>query len=202
MTKQQLQRITLAVIGIYLMAIILGIILRLCDSGPEWLLYSTYKDLIPLVIAIPAAYLAYSFQRRGSYVQALRAYWSLLVRAVQGAYSYTNQSQPSFDQYSKVLTDLSVVIDEARGIFENLPVRGKPVGWYPFEPIKEIRRDLYNLGYGEAVTAEKLDALRSRIDRRWKLVRKELLREFDRDVPTHHYTWYTNLSIELQQLDS
>jgi hypothetical protein len=202
MTKQQLQRITLAVIGIYLMAIILGIILRLCDSGPEWLLYSTYKDLIPLVIAIPAAYLAYSFQRRGSYVQALRAYWSLLVRAVQGAYSYTNQSQPSFDEYSQVLTDLSVVIDEARGIFENLPVRGKPVGWYPFEPIKEIRRDLYNLGYGEAVTAEKLDALRSRIDRRWKLVRKELLREFDRDVPTHHYTWYTNLSIELRQPSS
>jgi hypothetical protein len=174
-----------AAINIYFIAILLGVVLRLCDSGPEWLIYSTYKDLIPLVIAIPAAYLAFSFQRRGSYIQALRAYWSLLVRAVQGAYSYTNQPQPSFDQYSKILTDLSVVIDEARGIFENLPVRGKPVGWYPFEPIKEIHQDLQSLGYGESVTAE-------------KLVRAELLREFDRDIPTHHYTWYTNLSAELQ----
>lgn len=200
MTKRQLQRITFTVISIYFMAILLGVVLRFCDSGPEWLIYSTYKDLLPLVIAIPAAYLAFSFQRRGSYFQALRAYWSLLVRAVQGAYSYTNQPQPSFEQYSKVLTDLSVVIDEARGIFENLPVRGKPLGWYPFEPIKEIHKDLHSLGYGESVTAEKLEALRGRIKRRWKLVRAELLREFDRDVPTYHYTWYTNLSAEQQQL--
>jgi hypothetical protein len=199
MTKRQLKRITLTVIGIYLMAILLMVGLRLYDSGPEWLIYSTYKDLIPLVIAIPAAYLAFSFQRRGSYVQALRAYWSLLVRTVQGAYSYTYQPQPSFEQYSKILNDLSVVIDEARGIFENLPVRGKPNGWYPFEPIREICQDLRSLGYGESATAEKLEALRGRIEIRWKLVRKELLREFDRDVPTHHYTWYTNLSVELQQ---
>jgi hypothetical protein len=202
MTKRQLQRITLAVIGIYFVAILLGCLLRLCDSGPDWLIYSTYKDLIPLVIAIPAAYLVFSFQRRSSYVQALRAYWSLLVRAVQGAYSYTYQPHPSFEQYSKVLMELSVAIDEARGIFENLPVRGHPAGWYPFEPIKEIHQDLRTLGYAESATAEKLDALRGRIARRWKLVRTELLREFDRDVPEHHYSWYTNLSSGLNQPDA
>jgi hypothetical protein len=202
MTKRRLQRITLGVIGIYLLAILLGVVFRLLDSGPDWLIYSTYKDIIPLVIAIPAAYLAFSFQRRGSYMQSLRGYWSLLVRAVQGAQSYTYLPQPSFEQYSKVLTDLSVVIDEGRGIFENLPSRGGAAGWYPFEPIKEMHKDLRDFGYGESATTKNPKALRGRIKMRWKLVRAELLREFDRDVPTHHYTWYTSLPAELEQADA
>jgi len=152
MTKKKLQRLTLATMGIYVAAIVIGVILRFVDSEPGWIIYSTYKDLIPLVIAIPAAYLAFSFQRRSAYVQALRAYWSLLVRAVQGAYSYSLAENPSFALYSKTLTDLRVAIDEARGIFEDLPATGKPTGWYPFEPIKEIHHDIRDIGYGETVT--------------------------------------------------
>jgi hypothetical protein len=197
MTKNQLNQITLVVIAIYAVAIIVGIALRVFDSPPDWIAYSTYKDLLPLIIAIPAAYLAFSFQRRGAYAQALRGYWSLLVRAVQGAYIYTYLDKPTQEQYSRALLDLRIAIDEARGIFQNLPVRKNPNGWYPFEPIREIHNDLEKVGYGGKASKMALGKLRSRIAQRWRLVRIELLREFDRDIPTYHYTWYSNLSDEL-----
>ena len=194
MTKRRLYRITMMVIGVYTVAILLGGVIRICDARQDLAIYSTYKDLLPLIIAIPAAYLAYSFQRRSSYVQALRAYWSLLVRAVQGAYGYTLSNQPTYEQWSRVLIDLGVAIDEARGVFNNLPVPGKPEGWYPFEPIKEIYRDIQFVRYGADVTDVQLRDLHERIDERWRLVRAELLREFDRDVPTFHFAWYTRLA--------
>lgn len=198
MTRRQLRRITLMVICTYVLAILLGILLRVCDTGPDWIIYSTYKDLIPLIIAIPAAYLAFSFQRRSSYVQAMRAYWSMLVRAVQSAYCYTYECQPSFEQHCRVLKELRIVIDEARGVFENIRIPEDPRGWYPFQPIKDMYKDILVFGYGVNVSLEEQEALRSRIDKRWKLVRSELLREFDRDVPTHHYAWYTISHLHLR----
>ena len=197
MTKYRLNQITLMVIAIYAAAIVTGIALRVIDNPPDWIAYSTYKDLLPLIIAIPAAYLAFSFQRRGAYAQALRGYWSFLVRAVQGAYIYTYLEKPTQEQYFRALLDLRIAIDEARGIFKNLPVSERPNGWYPFEPIREIHNDLQSVGYGEKASEQVLGNLRLRIEKRWKLVRIELLREFDTDIPTYHFTWYTNLSEKL-----
>jgi len=194
MTKRQLFHITLSVMGIYCVAVALGVILRIIDNAPNGIIYSTYKDLLPLIIAIPAAFLAYSFQRRTSYVQALRSLWSNLISAVQGARSYTYVENPSQELYLKTLSTLSIVIEEARGVFCNIPAEGTQNGWYPFEPIKEIHKDLENLDWGEKATSETRLQVRWRINQRWKLVRTELLREFDRDVPTYHYAWYANLS--------
>lgn len=194
MTRRRLFHVTLAVMAVYTVALLAGVLLRVYDRPPDWLIYETYKDLLPLVIAIPAAYLAFAFQRRGAYAEALREYWSSLVRTIRGACAYTRLAAPTEEQYLGVLRELSIAIDEARGVFKNLPVPGRPDGWYPFEPVKEIHDDLRDVGFGPAVTPEQLAALRGRIEARWKLVRDEMLREFDRDVPTHHYTWYTNLA--------
>lgn len=49
------------------------------------------KDLFPLVVALPAAFLAYAFafSRHNSYLQALRELWKQLVPSVQKAVQYT-----------------------------------------------------------------------------------------------------------------
>jgi hypothetical protein len=57
--------------------------------------YATYKDLLPLLIAIPAAWLGYCFQRRTSYLAALRTLWENLIPAVQQAIHYTHLAQPT-----------------------------------------------------------------------------------------------------------
>ena len=191
MTRRQLFITTLIVMGAYVIALGMGIVLRIVDPDLKGLIYSTYKDLIPLLIAVPAAYLAYSFQRRNNYVQALRKLWSDLIAAVQEARTYTYSQSTTFEQYSKVLSKLSMVIEEARGVFLNIKAKETTDGYYPFEPIKEIYNDIEDLGFGDKVTKEKKTKVRHEINARWKLVRSQLLREFDRDVPTYHYTWYT-----------
>ncbi|MBC8229309.1 hypothetical protein H8E77_07180 [bacterium] len=58
----------------------------------EW--YSFYKDILPIFIMIPAAYIAYAFQQRTSYLQALRNLWKQLIPAVQAAIQYTYLEEP------------------------------------------------------------------------------------------------------------
>src|SRR4029079_5856379 len=119
------------------LALIAGIAIRFKfppDKGKESIEYAAFKDLIPLVIAIPAAYLAFCFQRRNSYLQALRSLWSNMVGAVQAARTYTYTPEPSRELYSETLGKLGMVIEEVRGVFKNIPAKGSPVGWYPFEP--------------------------------------------------------------------
>jgi hypothetical protein len=193
MTQRSLFRITLAVIAVYALAIGLGIFLRVNYPDPASLVYETYKDLFPLIIAIPAAYLAFAFQRRTSYVQALRALWTTTVTAVQGAHTYVRTDTPTRELYNQTLAGLSIAIEEARAVFKNLPRPGDATGWYPFEPIKQIHDLVRDLGYGSHADAPRRTAATADINRMWKAVREPLLHEYDRDVPTYHHTWYVAL---------
>jgi hypothetical protein len=123
MTQRSLFRRTLGVIAVYAVAIGLGIYLRVIYPGPASLAYETYKDLIPLIIAMPAAYLAFAFQRRTSYVQALRALWSTMVTAVQGARTYVRTDTPTRELYDQTLAGLSIAIEEARAVFKLVSFR-------------------------------------------------------------------------------
>lgn len=186
MIRRRLFRTMFAVMAVYAFALLLGVALRLADaSSPA---YATYTDMLPLVIAIPAAYLAYCFQQRAHYLTSLRALWSRLVAAVSAAVVYTHVPAPSQTLYIETLKELGVVVEEVRGVFKNLPRRGDPVGWYPFEPVKQIYSEIETLGYGEAVTEAARRRARRRIVSLWKRNREKFLAEFDRDVPTFHYT--------------
>jgi len=190
MTRIHLRWILGSVIAVYGFALALGIFLRRpFDAAPSGY-YSAYKDLMPLVIAIPAAYLAFAFQRRGSYLQALRTVWEHMVGGIAGALTYTETESPSREQQLQVLGRLSVVIEEVRGVFKNVPVPGTPDGWYPFEPVKQIYQEIRDLGFGEQATSTARATARDRIYRMWKANRFHLLAEFDRDEPTHHHAQY------------
>jgi hypothetical protein len=88
------------------------------------------------LVAVLAAYLGFCFQRRNSYLQALRDLWKILIPAVQRAVQYTHLEQPDPNEFSELMSELSTVIDSLRGIFKNIP--GPGVGLYPYEPIKDI----------------------------------------------------------------
>lgn len=190
MTRRTLRRLAGAVVALYALAIAGGIYLRYSDRTPDNRGYETFKDLISLVVAIPAAALALAFQRRTSYMQSLRSLWGTLLGAVHSARAYTQIDVPSRELHSSVLLRLSIAIDEVRGVFQNLPAKGKPRGWYPFEPLKQIHNLVAELGYGTAATVERRAAARRHIDEMWTLVRDQMLLEFDRDVPTFHHAGY------------
>jgi hypothetical protein len=184
MTRRRLRVLVLGVGAFYVLALAVGVALRMPFEAEATGRYATYKDLLPLVIAIPAAYLAYAFQRRGSYLQALRGLWSHMVSAVSAALAYTECPEPTEERYAAVLTGLGVAIEEVRSVFQDVPTRAAAEGWYPFEPVKQIYEEVKRLGFGGSATAARREAARASIYELWKRSRSRLLSEFDREVPS------------------
>lgn len=152
------------------------------NMPPKYDWYPLYKDLIPLLIAIPAAYLGYCFQRRHNYLQALRDLWKTLIPAVQRAIQYTHLDQPNTTEFSGVMRDLSTVIDSLRGIFKNVPTPGDRRGHYPYEPIKDIAKAIDWLQKTKWTENDRYIARRC-ITHVWYKMHSAMLKEFDRAVP-------------------
>jgi len=64
-------------------------------------------------------------------------------------------------------------------------------GLYPFESLKQIRLVIQRLGFGDAVTADRAMIAREAIEKLWRVLRAELLKELDRDFPEFPDTPYT-----------
>ena len=187
MTRRRLAGVTRSVAAVYAAAIVLGVALRAVDPTPGREVYQTYKDLIPLIIALPAAFLAQAFQRRASYVQGLRALWGNMVGAAAAALTYTETPSPSKEQWIDVLRRLSAATEEVRGFYTNVPSGVAPGGWYPFEPVKQIHGAVRALGFGDAATDERRAAAQEEIYAMWKRVRERFVAELEVEPPTHHH---------------
>jgi hypothetical protein len=184
MTRKRLQRCFAIAISCYALAILLGIGLKVIFTAKDDPVYSTYKDLVPFLIAIPAAWLGLCIQQRNSYMQQLRKLWSDMVSSVQEGIQYTFLTNPTSDQYARALSRLSCAIEEVRGVFGNLP-NGQPgIGLYPFEGLKTIRSEVMDLGCNGPTPQDRAIAARRVIIEQWNKLRSRLLREFDRDLPT------------------
>jgi len=190
MTKRAFLLNILGVIFLLIGTIVAGFLLAVSDSNPPRIYYTAFKDAVPLLLAIVAAWLSYCIQRRSSFLQHLRTLWSKAVDAVQSAAQYTHEIDRDQKLYSSTLFKLSVVIDEIRGVYKNINDRGEDSGYYPFEPFKEIYTLVTELGYENAYDEETAKRIRSQIFGLWKSMRREFLKEMDRDRPSFpHSHW-------------
>ena len=120
----------------------------------------------------------------------MRSLWTKLIEAIQSGIQYTHYTKPSQDDYSKILVKLASSIDEVRGVFCNLQESSTSDGYYPFEPLKTIHQLVAELGYGDVFDSAKASRARLHILALWKDVRRELLKEFDREEPAAaHSHW-------------
>jgi hypothetical protein len=181
-------------IGFFATMFLVGIALSAIDQTEKRVLFTTFKDLIPFLIAIPAAWLGYCVQRRSAYLQQLRSLWSKLIEAVQSGAQYTCLTHPSQDDRAKALVKISVAIDEIRGVFCNLGESGVDDGLYPFEPLKDIHREVAELGWGDSFDPQPAKLARQRIFALWKDARRELLKEFDREEPEFPHSHWADLT--------
>jgi hypothetical protein len=180
MTRKQLRRVVILVVIAYALLGVFGAALRLI--APESDIYNAYKEMVPFIFAIPAALLGYAFQQRGSYLASLRALWSKLVEAVNGAIQYTFDSDTNERQYAAVMSELAIAIDEVRGVYRNVGELPGNVGLYPYEPLKRIYALINGLGYGQLDAVRRRQA-REQIIRDWQSIRWGFLSEFDRAEP-------------------
>jgi hypothetical protein len=145
-------------------------------------LYTPFHDLLSVLVAIPTAYLAFSFQQRNSYLQALRDLWKVLIPAVQRAVQYTRIENPDPKDYGATMMELSTAADLLRGVFRHVP-DGTRVGLYPYEPLKDIVKVIDWLNEGRGPHERYL--ARRCILQLWYDVHSAMLDEFDREIPSH-----------------
>lgn len=193
MTRKTIHFWFIAAVIYFAVLIIIGVIISIADQANNRVLYSTFKDLIPLLISMPAVWLGYCVQRRSAYLQQLRSLWSRLIDAVHSSLQYTYLREPKQSDHLSVLLKLSSTIDEVRGLFCNLEETGGEGGFYPFEPLKDIHGLLEDLGYEKSFPAKK-DIAREKAWALWKDVRQELLKEFDREEPTFSHSHWLDLA--------
>lgn len=160
------------------------------DTARFHSVYTLLKDFQGPLAAPPAAWLAWCFQRRNSYLQQLRALWSATVAAVQGAIQYTYASDPTQVEYGVVLKELSTVNDEYRGSFKYLREEPDGTGYYPFESLKRIHAAVSALEYGGSFKKNQCQATRKAIVDHWQQAQRPFLKELDRARPTYFDTPY------------
>jgi hypothetical protein len=185
MNERIFKKNVLLVIGVYFVAIIIGILLKAYDPSKDAPVYGTFKDLVPLIIAIPAAWLGYCFQRRQAYLKDIRDLWSKMILAFQDTIQYTHLSEPPQAEYGKVLKALSIATEELRAVFVNIGEDGANVGLFPFESIKSIHDKISLLGFGTKFDTEQAKITRREIIELWKKLRKHFLSELERGLPAN-----------------
>jgi hypothetical protein len=179
----------------------IGIGWRLGEKSKE---YTLFKDVFGVLIGLASAWLAYGFNRRNNYVQALRGYFDSLLPVIQNAIQYTHLEHPTQDEFAKVFSALGAKIDGLRSVFKNVgdaPTgpQGQRIGYYPYENLKTITEIIIRLGFGRQIPKEERDNARNAIVTYWAIMHQHLLREFDRDEPVEPLTINSDKYQELRK---
>lgn len=171
------------VVCFYALAIAVGIWLAL-DTGLPDRYFDRLKELKELLVAFPAAWLAFCVQRRLAYTKDAKDLWIMMVEAIQASIQYTHLSEPTQKEYGKVLRSISVVMDNVRATFVNCGESAGNVGLYPFERLKEIHRIISDLDFEDGFRAHEARAARHEIVEEWKMLRRQYLLQLERGLPT------------------
>ncbi|HZV71116.1 MAG TPA: hypothetical protein VFG10_16290 [Saprospiraceae bacterium] len=187
MTKKRLILNILAFSIFYLSVLMVGLVIYFSDASETRRYYAVFKDVFPIIMTFPLAYLGFCFQRRSNFQISLRLLWANIIHAVNEAILYTKHRNEPEKEYLKVLLDLSKSIDEVRGVYYNVRKSKTDKGLYPFESLKIIYGIIEELGPGE-LTTEQMKEANLRIKDHWQTIRKTFLAEFDRSEPTYRDT--------------
>ena len=171
--------ITVGLLAIYAMAYVWATTLKSNLLATTWLA-TTMKELIPIVIGIAGALLAYAFNQRISFVSDLRSFWPKLVDAVQGLIQYTHLPAPTMTDFAKAQQALSTAIDEMRVYFGNVGQDADNVGSFPFEDLHQLPQIVGRLKPTKPIAKHVRDAARDEVVGKWKRIRKAMLPQIDR----------------------
>jgi hypothetical protein len=172
MTRIRLRITILLIILIYLIAILFGIYLFYNDTHEpkDKTNYIIYKDLIPLIIAIPAAYLVFCFQRRSNFLITLRQVWTDIVISVNNARQYILTTNPTEKDYNEALSKLSISIDQVRVLYKNIEETRTHQGLYAYESLKTIYSLIQDCR-PDILSKNSSSSIKDEIDYHWKNLR-------------------------------
>ena len=95
----------------------------LAGSGAEKILKDAYeylRDMSLLIATGGVAYITNMFQKRSSFVEALKEEWRDIIATKSSLFAYTQLERPTLDQYLATFCRLSEAIDNMRSVYQNV----------------------------------------------------------------------------------
>jgi hypothetical protein len=197
MTRTKLKRtlwriyaLLIVVLGVSFFAKIADHVPLVAGTGAERLLKDAYeflRDMSLLIATGGVAYVANVYQKRSSFIEALKEEWRDIIAAKSALFSYTQLERPTLEQYLATFCRLSETIDNMRSVYQNVGETGDLIGIYPYVPLHDMRRALQTLDPRKApnADAEARNLARDAILQSFYALRETFLEELDLEEPDH-----------------
>ena len=149
--------------------------------------YEYLRDMSLLIATGGVAYVANVYQKRASFIEALKEEWRDIIVAKSALFSYTQLEQPTLDQYLTAFCKLSETIDNMRSVYQNVGETSDLIGIYPYVPLHDMRRALQTLDPRKAPNpgADARNLARDAILQSFYALRETFLEELDLEAPDH-----------------
>jgi hypothetical protein len=145
----------------------------------SWLLkhshnaFADQKDFIPLIVALPAAWLTYAFQARSSMSAKVREIWNKAAEAVEAAIAFVEFEPRTEDKRQQIVVQLRIAADYLRAVFQDEPRRTNRM--YASQYVESILTSLMSCNLGASNTKN----LVSTMEKDWRSVRHLLAHEMN-----------------------
>jgi hypothetical protein len=189
-TLRRIYLLLLVVLGISFLAKIADHVPLLAGTGAELLLKDAYeflRDMSLLIATGGVAYIANVYQKRASFIDALKEEWRDIIAAKSALFTFAQLERPTVEQYLETFCRLSETIDNMRSVYQNVGETRELIGLYPYAPLHDMRRALQTLDPRKASgqTAEARNLARDAILQSFYALRETFLEELDLEEPDH-----------------
>lgn len=187
-TLRRIYALLVVVLGISFLAKIADHVPGLAGTGLEAILKDSYeylRDMSLLIATGGVAYITNVFQKRHSFVEALKEEWRDIIATKSALFAFTQIEQPTTEQYVTTFCKLSETIDNMRSVYQNVGETGDLVGLYPFAPLHDMRRALQTLDprKNPAASTDQRNLVRDAILQCFYAIRETFLEELDLEQP-------------------
>jgi hypothetical protein len=148
-------------------------------------LYLYLKEMAPVFIAIVAVYLTSVFRKRSNFIESLEEEWRNIVSTKAALWVYFEKPYPSSDDYIATYAQLSKTIDTMRIVYRNVGETNELLGFYPYEPLHDMRRVLqdHDPRTKSTVTAAERKRAQTCLEQLFGALRENFLDELDLKTP-------------------
>jgi hypothetical protein len=187
MTRRQLRHRLFSAIAVLAVVLAAAVSLKLDDvplinAHDQQMDYELVKDVSPLLLGILAVFLTSWYQQRMAFLAAMRALWSHMINAKTAMLAYTDMPTRPDDAYRDAYREISRAIDEMRTVYRNVGEDANHRGWFPYEPLHDMRK-IFEALRGDP-NDDAVQQAKREIDVAWEALRWPFLSELGMPEPS------------------
>lgn len=195
MTRSKLKRTLRRVYATIVIVLLVSLVAKFVDHIPVLNetglrtalkdLYEYLRDMSLLIATGGVAYVANIYQKRASFIDALKEEWRDIIAAKSAVFTYTQLDRPTLDQYLTAFCKLSETIDNMRSVYRNVGETYDLIGLYPYAPLHDMRRALQTLDPRKLPVpdADARNLSRDAVLQSFYALRENFLEELDLEEP-------------------